>query len=124
MYLMLSNRQCIMICMFATSKSGSIRTGVLLLSSCWKHYSMLLRLEDHKVFHSYKELLEQYLSGLQVRGRKCCIYLSSVMLMFVQRVYPTFVKSPLLCGCIPSSLLFVCLAACFYFLFIDFTPIC
>ncbi|GMN54780.1 hypothetical protein TIFTF001_023898 [Ficus carica] len=51
--------------MFATSKSGSIKTGALLLSSCWKHYSVLLRLEDHKVSHRYKELLEQYLSGLQ-----------------------------------------------------------
>lgn len=46
-------------------QSGSIKTGALLLSSCWKHYSLLLRLEDHKFSHRYKELLEQYLSGLQ-----------------------------------------------------------
>ncbi|PON91698.1 Coatomer beta subunit [Trema orientale] len=45
--------------------TSSIRTGVLLLASCWKHYSMLLRLEDHKASRGYKELLEQYLSGLQ-----------------------------------------------------------
>ncbi|XP_062117653.1 uncharacterized protein LOC133831397 isoform X2 [Humulus lupulus] len=46
-------------------QSGFMKTGVLLLSSCWKHYSKLLRLEDHKMSHQYKELLEQYLSGLQ-----------------------------------------------------------
>ncbi|PON49241.1 Coatomer beta subunit [Parasponia andersonii] len=46
-------------------QDGSIRTGVLLLASCWKHYSMLLRMEDHKASHGYEELLEQYLLGLQ-----------------------------------------------------------
>ncbi|KAM6568437.1 hypothetical protein CsatB_016422 [Cannabis sativa] len=46
-------------------QSGFMKTGILLLSSCWKHYSKLLRLEDRKMSHQYKELLEQYLSGLQ-----------------------------------------------------------
>ncbi|EYU18758.1 hypothetical protein MIMGU_mgv1a000625mg [Erythranthe guttata] len=39
-----------------------LKTGSLLLSSCWKHYGMLLRLEDHKISQQHKELLEQYLS--------------------------------------------------------------
>ncbi|PIN16692.1 hypothetical protein CDL12_10657 [Handroanthus impetiginosus] len=42
-----------------------LKTGSLLLSSCWKHYGMLLHLEDHKFSEQYKELLEQYLSGIQ-----------------------------------------------------------
>ncbi|KAL8041485.1 hypothetical protein ABFS82_10G166000 [Erythranthe guttata] len=42
-----------------------LKTGSLLLSSCWKHYGMLLRLEDHKISQQHKELLEQYLSGIQ-----------------------------------------------------------
>ncbi|KAF3442571.1 hypothetical protein FNV43_RR16487 [Rhamnella rubrinervis] len=42
-----------------------IKTRILLLSSCWKHYSMLVCLEDHKGSLHYKQLLEQYLSGLQ-----------------------------------------------------------
>ncbi|XP_048236035.1 uncharacterized protein LOC8278946 isoform X2 [Ricinus communis] len=41
------------------------KTGALLLSSCWKHYSILLRLEDHKFSQHYKELLDQYISGIQ-----------------------------------------------------------
>ncbi|XP_010257323.1 PREDICTED: uncharacterized protein LOC104597470 isoform X2 [Nelumbo nucifera] len=42
-----------------------LKTGVLLLSSCWKHYSMLLHLEDHGLSQKYGELLNQYLSGIQ-----------------------------------------------------------
>ncbi|XP_068643692.1 uncharacterized protein [Aristolochia californica] len=42
-----------------------LKTGLLLLSSCWKHYGMLLQLEDHKFSKYYKELLEQYISGIQ-----------------------------------------------------------
>lgn len=43
-----------------------LKTGSLLLSSCWKHYGMLMRLEDHKFSLQHKELLDQYLSGIQV----------------------------------------------------------
>ncbi|MED6184209.1 hypothetical protein PIB30_045241 [Stylosanthes scabra] len=45
--------------------SNALKTGDLLLTSCWKHYSMLLHLEDHKFPQHYKELLNQYLSGIQ-----------------------------------------------------------
>ena len=51
-----------------TCKIGSkiLKTGVMLLSSCWKHYSILLHLEDRKFSQHYKELLEQYLSGINI----------------------------------------------------------
>ncbi|XP_010516375.1 PREDICTED: uncharacterized protein LOC104792046 isoform X2 [Camelina sativa] len=39
--------------------------GCLLLSSCWKHYSVLLHMEDQKFSKISKELLEQYLSGIK-----------------------------------------------------------
>ncbi|KAI3811705.1 hypothetical protein L1987_21434 [Smallanthus sonchifolius] len=42
-----------------------VKTGVLLLSSCWKHYGILLHLEDHQISNHYKELLDQYLSGIE-----------------------------------------------------------
>ncbi|KAK7378180.1 hypothetical protein VNO80_03617 [Phaseolus coccineus] len=45
--------------------SNALKTGDLLLSSCWKHYSMLLHLEDKKFSQHYKKLLEQYMSGIQ-----------------------------------------------------------
>lgn len=45
--------------------SKILKTGVMLLSSCWKHYGMLLHLEDSKFSQHYKELLDQYLSGIQ-----------------------------------------------------------
>ncbi|KAL2320785.1 hypothetical protein Fmac_029754 [Flemingia macrophylla] len=45
--------------------SDAIKSGDLLLSSCWKHYSMLMHLEDKKFSQHYKELLDQYLSGIQ-----------------------------------------------------------
>ncbi|XP_044468283.1 uncharacterized protein LOC123197869 isoform X1 [Mangifera indica] len=45
--------------------SKNFKSGPLLLSSCWKHYSMLLHLEDHKFSKHCKELLDQYLSGIQ-----------------------------------------------------------
>ncbi|KAG9449451.1 hypothetical protein H6P81_009416 [Aristolochia fimbriata] len=38
-----------------------LKTGLLLLSSCWKHYGRLLQLEDHKFAEYYKDLLEQYI---------------------------------------------------------------
>lgn len=43
-----------------------LKSGSLLLSSCWKHYGTLMRLEDHKFSQQHKELLGQYLSGIQV----------------------------------------------------------
>ncbi|XWS56252.1 hypothetical protein CRYUN_Cryun09bG0070000 [Craigia yunnanensis] len=42
-----------------------LKTRALLVSSCWKHYGMLLHLEDKKFTKKYKELLDQYLSGIQ-----------------------------------------------------------
>ncbi|KAL0359508.1 UNVERIFIED_CONTAM: hypothetical protein Sangu_0800200 [Sesamum angustifolium] len=42
-----------------------LKNGALLLSSCWKHYGMLMHLEDQKFSQQYKELLDQYLSGIQ-----------------------------------------------------------
>lgn len=49
----------------AEAGSKILRTGAILLSSCWKHYCMLLHLEDHKSFKHCRELLDQYLSGIQ-----------------------------------------------------------
>ncbi|XP_011653934.1 uncharacterized protein LOC101210197 isoform X2 [Cucumis sativus] len=46
-------------------KSKIPRTGSLLLSSCWRHYSTLLFLEDRLFSQHYKEWLNQYLSGIQ-----------------------------------------------------------
>ncbi|EPS65004.1 hypothetical protein M569_09776, partial [Genlisea aurea] len=40
-------------------------TDVLLLSSCWKHYGALSHLEDRGFSYRYKDLLQQYLSGVQ-----------------------------------------------------------
>ncbi|KAI3679664.1 hypothetical protein L2E82_51062 [Cichorium intybus] len=42
-----------------------VKTGILLLSSCWKHYGILLHLEDHRLSNRHKELLDQYLSGIE-----------------------------------------------------------
>ncbi|OUZ99900.1 hypothetical protein BVC80_9069g4 [Macleaya cordata] len=42
-----------------------VKIGVSLLSSCWKHYGMLLRLEDHRFSKNYMEMLNQYMSGIQ-----------------------------------------------------------
>ncbi|WZZ17814.1 hypothetical protein YC2023_110903 [Brassica napus] len=39
--------------------------GALLLSSCWKHYSVLLHMEDRKFSKISKELLDQYMSGIK-----------------------------------------------------------
>nr|GMC79392.1 uncharacterized protein LOC109150918 isoform X6 [Ipomoea batatas] len=47
------------------------KTGALLLSSCWKHYGLLLHLEDYKISGQYRELLQQYLSGIQRAILKC-----------------------------------------------------
>ncbi|KAF7148592.1 hypothetical protein RHSIM_Rhsim03G0016500 [Rhododendron simsii] len=48
--------------------SHMLNTGVLLLSSCWKYYGMLMHLEDYQSSQQYKELLDQYLSGIQLSG--------------------------------------------------------
>ncbi|XP_038882126.1 uncharacterized protein LOC120073376 isoform X2 [Benincasa hispida] len=47
------------------AKSKIPRTGALLLSSCWRHYSILLFLEDCRFSQHYEECLKQYLSGIQ-----------------------------------------------------------
>ncbi|GAB2233247.1 hypothetical protein Droror1_Dr00002466 [Drosera rotundifolia] len=39
--------------------------GVLLVASCWKHYSMLLRLDDREILQNSTDLLDQYLSGIE-----------------------------------------------------------
>ncbi|CAK9165079.1 unnamed protein product [Ilex paraguariensis] len=44
-----------------------LKTGALLLSSCWKHYGMLMHLENYKFSQDYKVLLDDYLSGIQVK---------------------------------------------------------
>ncbi|KAF8403828.1 hypothetical protein HHK36_011934 [Tetracentron sinense] len=49
--------------------AGILKTGVLLLSSCWKHFAVLLLLEDRKLSQHYKESLNQYISGIQVERR-------------------------------------------------------
>ncbi|MBA0786100.1 hypothetical protein Gotri_026154, partial [Gossypium trilobum] len=48
------------------SPAQILKTRALLLCSCWKHYGMLLHLEDKKFSKQYKELLDQYLSGIQL----------------------------------------------------------
>ncbi|KAI3472180.1 hypothetical protein Pfo_029668 [Paulownia fortunei] len=52
-------------CFQDEAESQMLKTGSLLLSSCWKHYGMLLRLEDHNFSQQHKKLLDQYLSGIQ-----------------------------------------------------------
>ncbi|CAK9319331.1 unnamed protein product [Citrullus colocynthis] len=47
------------------AKSKIPRTGALVLSSCWRHYSILLFLEDCRFSQHYEEWLNQYLSGIQ-----------------------------------------------------------
>lgn len=47
------------------TKSKILQTGALLLSSCWRHYSILLFLEDCGFSQHYEEWLNQYLSGIQ-----------------------------------------------------------
>ncbi|EFH52684.1 binding protein [Arabidopsis lyrata subsp. lyrata] len=47
--------------------------GALLLSSCWRHYSVLLHMEDQKFPKISKELLEQYLSGIKGKKFECIL---------------------------------------------------
>ncbi|XP_071720458.1 uncharacterized protein [Rutidosis leptorrhynchoides] len=42
-----------------------VKTGILLLSSCWKHYGILMHLENHQLIKRHKELLDQYLAGIE-----------------------------------------------------------
>ncbi|XP_024965629.1 uncharacterized protein LOC112505833 isoform X2 [Cynara cardunculus var. scolymus] len=42
-----------------------VKTGMLLLSSCWKHYGILLHLENHRISDRHNELLDQYLAGIE-----------------------------------------------------------
>ncbi|XP_050227976.1 uncharacterized protein LOC126677419 isoform X2 [Mercurialis annua] len=52
-------------CIHDEAGANIYRTRALLLSSCWQHYSILLHLEDHKFSQRCKELLDQYVSGIQ-----------------------------------------------------------
>lgn len=52
--------------MLSIADSKMLKAGSLLLSSCWKHYGILLHLEDRKFYQQWKELFDQYLSGIQV----------------------------------------------------------
>ncbi|KVI11344.1 Armadillo-like helical [Cynara cardunculus var. scolymus] len=45
-----------------------VKTGMLLLSSCWKHYGILLHLENHRISDRHNELLDQYLAGIERLG--------------------------------------------------------
>ncbi|CAI9100017.1 OLC1v1036934C2 [Oldenlandia corymbosa var. corymbosa] len=42
-----------------------IKTGILLLSSCWKHYGMLAHLADNFFRLHYRDLFNEYLSGIE-----------------------------------------------------------
>ncbi|KAL6530431.1 hypothetical protein OROMI_028320 [Orobanche minor] len=52
-------------CFQDETESQMLKSGSLLLSSCWKHYGMLMHIEDRKFSQKHKELLNQYLSGVQ-----------------------------------------------------------
>ncbi|XP_073132125.1 uncharacterized protein [Henckelia pumila] len=52
-------------CCLNEADSKMLKAGSLLLLSCWKHYGILLQLEDRKFSHQWKEILDQYLSGIQ-----------------------------------------------------------
>ncbi|KAF6172889.1 hypothetical protein GIB67_035443 [Kingdonia uniflora] len=43
----------------------TLKAGVSLISSCWKHYCLLLRLVDRRVSQNYLEMLNQYISGIK-----------------------------------------------------------
>ncbi|KAL3637259.1 hypothetical protein CASFOL_019558 [Castilleja foliolosa] len=47
------------------AESQMLKSGSLLLSSCWKHYGMLMQIEDHNFSQQHKVLLGQYISGIQ-----------------------------------------------------------
>lgn len=64
------------------------KTGALLLSSCWKHYGLLLHLEDYKISGQYRELLQQYLSGIQVS--QIVTYMKDLQFVFFFCVFFVF----------------------------------
>ena len=72
----------IVISLSAMWKIGSKvpKAGVLLLSSCWKHYAMLLHLEDKKFSQQYKDLLDQYLSAIQVSTQRISVLFMLLLL--------------------------------------------
>ncbi|XP_031396595.1 uncharacterized protein LOC116207678 [Punica granatum] len=47
-----------------------LKARELLLSSCWKHYSVLLHLEELNFSQNCRERLEQYLSGIQLYAER------------------------------------------------------
>lgn len=53
------------VCYQNEADTQMLKTGILLLSSCWKHYGMLSHLEDCNFSQQYKELLDEYLSGIK-----------------------------------------------------------
>ncbi|KAL3533814.1 hypothetical protein ACH5RR_007335 [Cinchona calisaya] len=53
------------VCFQNEADTQMLKTGIMLLSSCWKHYGMLSHSEDYNFPRQYKELLEEYLSGIQ-----------------------------------------------------------
>lgn len=61
-----------------------LKTGSLLLSSCWKHYGLLMHLEDHIFSQRHKELLDQYLSGIQVAVRTPSFVLTIIVEQFLK----------------------------------------
>ncbi|XP_017241789.1 uncharacterized protein LOC108214347 isoform X2 [Daucus carota subsp. sativus] len=52
-------------CFRADKDQQMVKAGALLFSSCWKHCSVLLHLEDHSFSQNYKELLDHFISGIQ-----------------------------------------------------------
>lgn len=66
--LIISDVLCIVICLSPITKTGGniLKTEALLVSSCWKHYSTLLHLEDRRFSQHCDDLLNQYISGIQV----------------------------------------------------------
>lgn len=43
-----------------------LKGGIMLLCSSWKHYAMLMLLEDHRFSQHYGKMLEQYMSAIQL----------------------------------------------------------
>ncbi|GAB4851595.1 hypothetical protein Ancab_030997 [Ancistrocladus abbreviatus] len=53
-------------CFHDEAGSKALKTGILLLSSCWKHYGKLLQLEDSEILVHCEGLIDQYLAGMQI----------------------------------------------------------
>lgn len=70
-----------------------MKTGSLLLSSCWKHYGMLMCLEDRKFSQQHKELLDQYLSGIKVQVLHVVLMFTLFQIIFCLELdYITFLE--------------------------------